>query len=407
MPPPIHKSPAGNRNEASWYDFNTVTQHSKKRKRPSEDVGLTLIPPINRAAMVVTASTGGTKRRRTRKPTIQYSILPGRSLSTIHTPPSTPKRSLLKSAQDRRQSPFPQVSSQLRQAVWSPKQDLFPHSEEPTLQRPQHSNPDGLYTFAKTPEPLASFRWASPQPIQPQLPERMQPEHPLHDHRSTINAYHPAIVSQLAPPLNLDGNVSCTECQSEDKPVLCCDDCLDDRLYCSSCIVERHRNCPFHRVFEWMNGMKVPTSLSKHGLTLILGHANGNRCPSRSGTKMMQVLHSNGLHEVKIYRCECFFEEDSLRNVQQFLANRLFPATSSNPSTLYTFEVLKLADRLQLDGYIAIKQFCDSMVRITPNRNPEVCLRRTLIRRHIADMTKGIRNTSHQLPPCTTTLEVA
>jgi hypothetical protein len=161
-------------------------------------------------------------------------------------------------------------------------------------------------------------------------------------------------------------------------------------------MTKRHMNCPFHRVHEWIDGTKVSTTLASHGLVLSLGHSNGKRCPSRGAIKSLQVLHSNGHHELKVYRCECFLEEDSVRTVQQLLTNRLFPATSNNPTTVYTFEVLCLADRMQLDGYVAVKQFCDSMARLTPGRKPEV--RQGGITSSVYLTVPGIWNTTRQFP---------
>jgi len=99
-----------------------------------------------------------------------------------------------------------------------------------------------------------------------------------------------------------------------------------------------------------------------------LGHHPADSCtnPQRS-TRTFTVVHTNGIHLVDLAYCSCSEAGQHGTRVEQLLRRRLFPATTLDPQTACTFQLLKSAQLLSLqsklslyDYYICIEQLTDA-----------------------------------------------
>ncbi|TFK74082.1 hypothetical protein BDN72DRAFT_914121 [Pluteus cervinus] len=145
-----------------------------------------------------------------------------------------------------------------------------------------------------------------------------------------------------------------------------CETCFDCRLFCAGCIVNNHAANPFHWVQLWDGSFFIRRSLSELGLCLQLGHPIGEACgrPVAVKNEVLVVLHTNGIHSVKLNYCNCV--QAPLRHVQ-LLRSRLFPATVGNPQTAATFELLELFQMLGFMSKASGFELFQTLVRLTDN----------------------------------------
>ncbi|KAJ7027247.1 hypothetical protein C8F04DRAFT_965417, partial [Mycena alexandri] len=125
-------------------------------------------------------------------------------------------------------------------------------------------------------------------------------------------------------------------------PTVRCRECYGGALYCTTCIVSRHAENPLHNVYRWVEpGLFEKTSLAALGLRVQLGHNVGDRCfgPEPGHTEFV-VLHTNGIHTVKVDFCACEHAVEAGAREIQLLRARWFPATHENPRTCATMDLL-------------------------------------------------------------------
>jgi hypothetical protein len=113
----------------------------------------------------------------------------------------------------------------------------------------------------------------------------------------------------------------------------------------------------------------ITARLCDLGLTVKLIHDDGTTCGSESTKHQLTVLHTTGLHEISYWQCYCCRGKPNQgAGGAQLVANKLFPASKVSPRTAFTFDVLRSFDILNLEGSINIKQYCDSVLSLTPSR---------------------------------------
>jgi hypothetical protein len=119
-----------------------------------------------------------------------------------------------------------------------------------------------------------------------------------------------------------------------------CEECFCYHPTCQQCLLHSHRNHPLHHVQEWIGTHFTRRSLRSLGLTISLGH-HANRCPNAplasTGRKLV-LVHTNGLHGVKVEFCHCGSAPPS--QALQLTAAGFFPATMDKPETCFTFTLL-------------------------------------------------------------------
>jgi hypothetical protein len=104
----------------------------------------------------------------------------------------------------------------------------------------------------------------------------------------------------------------------------------------------------------------------KNMLSDPVSHTDGRLCPSRGReTACLTVAATNGKHIIKYYKCLCQ-DTGRVASATQLVANKLFPATLLSPEVAFTFELMNMFDIVNLHSSINIKQFCDSILCLTP-----------------------------------------
>ena len=180
---------------------------------------------------------------------------------------------------------------------------------------------------------------------------------------------------------------SCPRCPRGVKtvPTFRCRDCSPNVLLCRKCCIEQHQIAPFHRVdvsslasrrrrtslrfWQSWNGVYFEEiTLRDLGVVIQLGHQPGQPCraPYRA-PQMFLVIHTNGFHPVTIQFCQCGQLQDSGTRIQQLLRYKLFPATTTDPSTCCTFAVLKQFHLLTLQSKVSLYDFYASLEKLTDN----------------------------------------
>ncbi|KDQ25249.1 hypothetical protein PLEOSDRAFT_1045089, partial [Pleurotus ostreatus PC15] len=145
-----------------------------------------------------------------------------------------------------------------------------------------------------------------------------------------------------------------------------CPQCSDDRLFCKTCIVQQHAANPFHQVENWNSLFFDRCTLQSLGFQLQLGHPVGETCtnPVRAFRNSFVVIASHGVIPVTLDFCGCMGH--SAHDVQ-LLRARLFPATSTDPRTAATFEVLRLFQLLSFSSKVSAYEFYNTLSRLTNN----------------------------------------
>ncbi|KAJ6573276.1 hypothetical protein B0H10DRAFT_2199452 [Mycena sp. CBHHK59/15] len=161
---------------------------------------------------------------------------------------------------------------------------------------------------------------------------------------------------------------ACPSCRV-DKAEFRCNGCLGGgEMLCRSCLLERHKQNPFHRVEHWTGNQFERKTLKELGLRIQLGHWYGRdrRCPAPqpAAGDTFVIIHDHGVHEVSLDFCGC---GTGGAHEVQLLRAQLFPATGAAPRTAATFSVLECFHILSFESKSSTYEFYHSLVRETDN----------------------------------------
>lgn len=191
--------------------------------------------------------------------------------------------------------------------------------------------------------------------------------------------YLPRMYAREAPK----GDIQCMNFCGHPEPLLTafrCDDCFGSQLLCATCIKKEHQHHPFHRIRSWTSIASAtgdgsffrPATLSDLGFKLHLGHG-GAECQSISASgsntlSTLTIIHTNGSHKINIKYCDCPTQLD--RDLQ-LVDHGLFPATTTRPSTAFTFQLLQYFQVFNMASKTSAWDFHNGLVRMTDPVNPE------------------------------------
>ncbi|KAG1785033.1 uncharacterized protein HD556DRAFT_1435285 [Suillus plorans] len=130
-----------------------------------------------------------------------------------------------------------------------------------------------------------------------------------------------------------------------------CRDCFGMEMACHYCIVKHHQCSPLHNIEEWNGSFFQRIKLKTLGLRIQLGHTPSDRCfnPRPSKADDFVVININSIHEVAL----------------DF--SRWYPATTTDPQTAATFNVLEHFHLLSYESKISAYKFFHGLARRTDN----------------------------------------
>ncbi|KAJ7051625.1 hypothetical protein C8F01DRAFT_1066754 [Mycena amicta] len=145
-----------------------------------------------------------------------------------------------------------------------------------------------------------------------------------------------------------------------------CRDCIGYRMACNECFVESHRCNPFHwaEVWDTAHGFFVRHDISRLGVVLQLGH-NGNACSSPVGERLFTIVDANGVHSTRLAFCGC--REQPPNKVRQLLRFGVFPASTREPLTGFTLNVLKQFQLHNFESKKAAYDYLKAIRRLSDN----------------------------------------
>lgn len=167
----------------------------------------------------------------------------------------------------------------------------------------------------------------------------------------------------------------CSKCSSRTShkgpniAIYCCEDCFRWPVWCSKCIVDTHLAIPFHDICKWEGGCFQHWSLISLGMEVHLGHS-GQICPLITDSCIHQnftVTDTYGIHKINVVFCRCAGSSD---HVQQLLRAKLFPATTTQPSSVFTFKVLCHFHKMTNESGSSAYSYFQALRRLTNDINP-------------------------------------
>ncbi|KAJ7486367.1 hypothetical protein B0H11DRAFT_1721743 [Mycena galericulata] len=166
-----------------------------------------------------------------------------------------------------------------------------------------------------------------------------------------------------------------------------CQDCFGNRMLCTACMIEKHRDEPLHLFEEWEEDYFHPRTTRDLGLRFQIGHPAGQDCPfvhlarptkkkKHEVEKGFVVLHDNAIHILDVDFCGC---PGSPSEADQLFNIGWYPATPKEPSTAATLSLLRRFHKLNLQARLPAYDFYNTLVLLTnaaglikvPNRLPQ------------------------------------
>lgn len=151
-----------------------------------------------------------------------------------------------------------------------------------------------------------------------------------------------------------------------------------------------HRSSPFHWAKVWNEGTgfftqkDISTLRGERGYAIPIGHG-GERCPFEGDSHNVDtlsesagqpgptgipftVVHTNGIHGTRVHFCSC--HDDCPRRTLLLRAG-LFPGTTRQPLTAFTFPLLKAYRLLNLQSKCSAEDYLVTLRRLADNLRPD------------------------------------
>ena len=158
----------------------------------------------------------------------------------------------------------------------------------------------------------------------------------------------------------------------------CCD-CFCYEMSCVDCFIASHRNLPTHwaEVWDADQGFFIRhdiAALRDDISSVNLGHHRFPCQSKHSANLNFTLVDTNGVHQTKIRFCSC---EGFPDRSEQLMRAKLFPATMTQPTTAFTFRVLKQFHIFHLEGKLSAYDFIGALRCISDSAFPQriaVCI---------------------------------
>jgi hypothetical protein len=193
---------------------------------------------------------------------------------------------------------------------------------------------------------------------------------------------------------HLPGNHPCKHCTTE-PGLFRCMDCFGHPLLCSSCCLVSHSSLPFHSIEKWTGAFFKKTSLNAEGFVLHLGHG-GSHCPANVApatesevtedgecdivdevllesweprdSRTLVIVDVSRVHQLRVGWCCC---KDAPDHGAQLFEHSLFAASTSRPSTAFTFAVLEYFHVDAVECKTSAFNFFNKLRRLTDFSSPQ------------------------------------
>ncbi|KAK7022765.1 hypothetical protein VNI00_016968 [Paramarasmius palmivorus] len=169
--------------------------------------------------------------------------------------------------------------------------------------------------------------------------------------------------SFLAELMALEGRApsetnGCARCKAQGQDHYRCRICMGDRLLCKECMVEVHETRPFDMIERWNGSFFERCTLKSLDYILQLGNCPGGTCkqPRRSKSGFV-VVDIDSIQEVTLQYCGCRVTSVAGTSWEQLMRSRLYPATTVEPMTAFTFRMLEFFHDLTLQGKVSVYDF--------------------------------------------------
>ena len=175
-----------------------------------------------------------------------------------------------------------------------------------------------------------------------------------------------------------------------------CKDCFGQDLLCHSCCLEVHSSLPFHSIEKWSGEFFKKTSLHAEGFILHLGHG-GLCCPENvtspttggetagdeeqdeanevlleawepRDTRTLVIICVSGVYQLIVSWCCCPGAPD---HGTQLFRHHLFPASTSRPSTAFTFAILDYFHVDAVECKTSASNFSNKLRQLTDFASPQ------------------------------------
>lgn len=139
----------------------------------------------------------------------------------------------------------------------------------------------------------------------------------------------------------------------------------------------------------WNGSFFEKTTLAEIGAIMQLGHVGGVcECPF-TAPHTLTVIHTNGIHNVRVSWCNCdYFTGGTPRRIQLLKAG-LFPASTEYPNTAVSFDALDFYHLLTAQAKISLYDFFEALSRRVDNSGIYERRVRLVIPCHQFDQTSG------------------
>ena len=141
-------------------------------------------------------------------------------------------------------------------------------------------------------------------------------------------------------------------------------------MHCQDCIIQMHVHLPFHRFLEWKGAHFACTSYGQLNGVYALGHC-GEKCPNRERQSqgwLTVIVHTNGVHTMRVEYCCCL---NAPKEHIQLTRARLFPASITQPATVFTFAALNEFHQHSLTSKKAAYDYYDALRKLTSSAFPQ------------------------------------
>ena len=176
------------------------------------------------------------------------------------------------------------------------------------------------------------------------------------------------------------GGMPCSCGRSGAKKLFRYNDCFQSPLVFAECVMDQHACMPFHWIQQWNGRFFEKLDLSTLGLELNLGH-DGRLCPEPALNRQSReseygdsvsftVVHTNGIHQCRINRCDCVGHKDVFSQLLEF---GIFPSTRRQPRLGFTVATLRdyRDEALNNAAKTSVHDYIDVLRRQTNNVLPD------------------------------------